>query len=50
MIKDRDGNILTSEENVGRRWKEYSEELLNEEYERKESEWREISDSERVED
>ncbi|KAK4298997.1 hypothetical protein Pmani_028704 [Petrolisthes manimaculis] len=29
MIKDVDGNILTSEESVLRRWKEYFEELMN---------------------
>ncbi|KAK3543139.1 hypothetical protein QTP70_011674 [Hemibagrus guttatus] len=34
VIKDRDGKVLTSEENVQRRWKEYFEELMNEEYER----------------
>ncbi|MCJ8740989.1 hypothetical protein PDJAM_G00065450 [Pangasius djambal] len=34
VIKDRDGRVLTSEESVQRRWKEYFEELLNEENER----------------
>ncbi|KAK3513152.1 hypothetical protein QTP70_007486 [Hemibagrus guttatus] len=34
VIKDRDGRVLTSEESVQRRWKEYFEELMNEEYER----------------
>ncbi|KAK3530487.1 hypothetical protein QTP86_024399 [Hemibagrus guttatus] len=34
VIKDRDGRVLTSEENVQRRWKEYFEELMNEENER----------------
>ncbi|KAK3556344.1 hypothetical protein QTP70_007095 [Hemibagrus guttatus] len=29
-IKDRDGRVLTSEESVQRRWKEYFEELMNE--------------------
>ncbi|KAK3560441.1 hypothetical protein QTP86_008438 [Hemibagrus guttatus] len=32
--KDRDGNVLTSEENVQRRWKEYFGELMNEENKR----------------
>ncbi|KAK3531142.1 hypothetical protein QTP70_013244 [Hemibagrus guttatus] len=32
--KDRDGKVLTSEENVQRRWKEYFGELMNEENER----------------
>lgn len=31
LIKDREGNVITSEESVLRRWKEYFEELLNEE-------------------
>ncbi|KAK3518346.1 hypothetical protein QTP86_018579, partial [Hemibagrus guttatus] len=35
VIKDRDGRVLTSEESVQRRWKEYFEELMNEENERK---------------
>ena len=30
LIKDRDVNVITSEERVLRRWKEYFEELLNE--------------------
>ncbi|KAK3568504.1 hypothetical protein QTP86_008606 [Hemibagrus guttatus] len=30
VIKDRDGRVLTSEESVQRRWKEYFEELMNE--------------------
>ncbi|KAK3516289.1 hypothetical protein QTP70_009366 [Hemibagrus guttatus] len=34
VIKDRDGRVLTSEESVQRRWKEYFEELMNEENER----------------
>ncbi|KAK3533286.1 hypothetical protein QTP70_014311 [Hemibagrus guttatus] len=34
VIKDRDGRVLTSEEGVQRRWKEYFEELMNEENER----------------
>ncbi|MCJ8728282.1 hypothetical protein PDJAM_G00002700 [Pangasius djambal] len=34
VIKDRDGSMLTSEESVQRRWKEYFEELMNEENER----------------
>ncbi|KAK3548852.1 hypothetical protein QTP70_021037 [Hemibagrus guttatus] len=34
VIKDRDGRVLTSEESVQRRWKEYFEELMNEESER----------------
>ncbi|KAK3540087.1 hypothetical protein QTP70_025652 [Hemibagrus guttatus] len=34
IIKDRDGRVLTSEESVQRRWKEYFEELMNEENER----------------
>ncbi|KAK3528423.1 hypothetical protein QTP86_034243 [Hemibagrus guttatus] len=34
VIKDRDGRVLTSEESVRRRWKEYIEELMNEENER----------------
>ncbi|KAK3520904.1 hypothetical protein QTP86_003763 [Hemibagrus guttatus] len=34
VIKDRDGRVLTSEESVQRRWKEYFEELMNEEHER----------------
>ncbi|KAK3510608.1 hypothetical protein QTP70_011823 [Hemibagrus guttatus] len=34
VIKDRDGRVLTSEESVQRRWKEYFEELGNEENER----------------
>ncbi|KAK3536242.1 hypothetical protein QTP86_000147 [Hemibagrus guttatus] len=34
VIKDRDGRVLTSEESVQRRWKEYFEELMNEEKER----------------
>lgn len=29
MIKNADGNVLTSEESVLRRWKEYFEELMN---------------------
>ncbi|KAF7705380.1 hypothetical protein C0J45_6915 [Silurus meridionalis] len=34
-IKDGDGNVLTSEESVLRRWREYFEQLMNEENERK---------------
>ncbi|KAK3568622.1 hypothetical protein QTP86_010800 [Hemibagrus guttatus] len=34
VITDRDGRVLTSEESVQRRWKEYFEELMNEENER----------------
>ncbi|KAK3510097.1 hypothetical protein QTP70_026828 [Hemibagrus guttatus] len=34
VIKDRDGRVLTSEESVQRRWKEYFDELMNEENER----------------
>ncbi|KAK3517653.1 hypothetical protein QTP70_014779 [Hemibagrus guttatus] len=34
FIKDRDGRVLTSEDSVQRRWKEYFEELMNEENER----------------
>ncbi|KAK3512337.1 hypothetical protein QTP70_005806 [Hemibagrus guttatus] len=34
VIKDRDGRVLTSEKSVQRRWKEYFEELMNEENER----------------
>ncbi|KAK3572941.1 hypothetical protein QTP86_010545 [Hemibagrus guttatus] len=34
VIKDRDGRVLTSEESIQRRWKEYFEELMNEENER----------------
>ncbi|KAK3533083.1 hypothetical protein QTP70_006785 [Hemibagrus guttatus] len=34
VIKDRHGRVLTSEESVQRRWKEYFEELMNEENER----------------
>jgi len=29
VIKDRNGNVQTSEESVLRRWKEYFEELIN---------------------
>ncbi|KAK3570507.1 hypothetical protein QTP86_020082 [Hemibagrus guttatus] len=34
VIKDRDGRVLTSEESIQRRWKEYFEKLMNEENER----------------
>ncbi|MCJ8738184.1 hypothetical protein PDJAM_G00032500 [Pangasius djambal] len=34
VIKERGGRVLTSEESVQRRWKEYFEELMNEENER----------------
>ncbi|KAI5624580.1 hypothetical protein C0J50_15862 [Silurus asotus] len=33
-IKDREGNVLTSEESVLRRWSEYFEQLMNEENQR----------------
>lgn len=36
VIKDRNGSVLTSEESVLMRWKEYSEKLMNEEHEREE--------------
>ncbi|MCJ8736954.1 hypothetical protein PDJAM_G00018110 [Pangasius djambal] len=40
VIKDRDRRVLTSEESVQRRWKEYFEKLMNEENEReKRVEW-----------
>ena len=44
VIKDADGNVLTSEESVLRRWKEYFEELMNRENERE----RRLNDVERV--
>lgn len=31
VMKDRDGNVLTSEENLLTRWKKYTEGLMNEE-------------------
>ena len=34
LIEDMDGNIITNEEDVLRRWKKYFEELLNDEKER----------------
>ncbi|KAK3510396.1 hypothetical protein QTP70_005869 [Hemibagrus guttatus] len=34
VIKDRDGRVFTSEESVQRRWKEYFEELMNDENDR----------------
>ncbi|KAK3506481.1 hypothetical protein QTP70_001796, partial [Hemibagrus guttatus] len=34
VIKDRDGRVLTSEESVQRRWKEYFDEMMKEENER----------------
>ncbi|KAK3574844.1 hypothetical protein QTP86_018427, partial [Hemibagrus guttatus] len=34
VIKDRDGRVLTSEESIQRRWKEYFAEMINEENER----------------
>ena len=34
LIKDSDGNVLTSEDDVLRRWKEYFDQLMNEENER----------------
>ena len=33
-IKDRDGNVITSEESVLSRWKRYFEKFLNEENQR----------------
>ena len=36
VIKDRDGNILHRDEDIKRRWREYFEELLNNENEREE--------------
>ncbi|KAK3530077.1 hypothetical protein QTP86_011723 [Hemibagrus guttatus] len=48
--KDRDGRVFTSEENVQRRWKEYFEELMNEENEReKRVEWGELCGTENLE-
>ena len=44
VIKDADGNVLTNEESVLRRWKEYFEELMNRENERE----RRLNDVERV--
>ncbi|XP_065662746.1 uncharacterized protein LOC136085373 [Hydra vulgaris] len=35
MIKEKDGNVLSSEESVLGRWKEYFEELMNQENDRK---------------
>ena len=35
LIKDRDGNVLTSEERVLRRWKEHFVELRNKENKRR---------------
>lgn len=34
MQPNRDGNVLTNGEHVLRRWKEYSEELMNDENEK----------------
>lgn len=34
LIEDRNGNVVTSEKSVLRRWKEYSEKLMNEETKR----------------
>lgn len=34
MVSDRDHNVLTNEESVLRKWKEYSEELMNDENEK----------------
>uniref|UniRef100_A0AAQ6IRJ4 Reverse transcriptase domain-containing protein n=1 Tax=Anabas testudineus TaxID=64144 RepID=A0AAQ6IRJ4_ANATE len=34
VIKDRDGKVLTTQESVQKRWKEYFEELMNEENDR----------------
>ncbi|KAK3574010.1 hypothetical protein QTP86_034357, partial [Hemibagrus guttatus] len=49
VIKDRDGRVLTSEESVQRRWKEYFEELMNEENEReKKSRRGELCGTERI--
>ncbi|KAK3511279.1 hypothetical protein QTP70_034774, partial [Hemibagrus guttatus] len=42
VIKDRDGRVLTSEESVQRRWKEYFEELMNEENEREKKSRRDL--------
>ena len=44
VIKDANGNVLTSEESVLRRWMEYFEELMNEENERE----RRLEEVERV--
>ena len=44
VIKDTNGNVLTSEENVLRRWMEYFAELMNEENERE----RRLEEVERV--
>lgn len=53
VVKDTDGNVLTSEVSVLRRRKEYSEELMNEENEREGEQerggtgvrWRKITES-----
>lgn len=34
LIKDKNGNVVTSEKSVLRRWKEYFEKLVNEETKR----------------
>ena len=44
MMKDEDGNVMTDEESVLRRWKEYYMGLMNEENERERREF----DGERV--
>ncbi|KAK3544656.1 hypothetical protein QTP86_025603, partial [Hemibagrus guttatus] len=49
VIKDRDGRVLTSEESVQRRWKEYFEELMNEENEREKSRRGELCGTENLE-
>ncbi|KAK3561414.1 hypothetical protein QTP86_002553 [Hemibagrus guttatus] len=46
VIKDRHGRVLTSEESVQKRWKEYFEELMNEENERKKKSRRELCGTE----
>ncbi|KAK3528862.1 hypothetical protein QTP70_011733 [Hemibagrus guttatus] len=46
VIKDRDGRVLTSEESVQRRWKEYFEELMNEENESKKNNYEKTSEKE----
>lgn len=36
VIKDKNGNVLTSEESVLRKWKEYFKEVISEENEKAE--------------